>query len=507
MTLQLPALSIFLLVSGAICIWLAVHAWQQPRSAFARNFVGLMLCATLYAVGYGLELAAPDLAWMQVMLRLQYLGLPFVPVFWVGLAWAYLEPRGMPRRWQWLLMLLSGLVFVVFQSEALHALYYTSIALEMRNGIAIAVTAKGALYWFYIAYLNLATAFGVVLLFRAWRQAMPLYRRQALLLLAGSAMPWAFHLLYQLGFSPHGIDLGPFGMAAAGLAFGLAALRHRVLSVLPLARDLVFDSIAEGVIVLDTHGRIIDFNRPAQDFFPQLGPALLGADCTQLAAGEDFAAAIQTRESFIHPDRHRQLEIRRHPLNDPQSRRQGTALLISDVTEKLRLLAELREHASIDALTGCCNRRHLVERAEHEVTRALRHQRPLALIILDVDDFKTINEQRGHLGGDETLRQLAHQLRSRLRSSDILGRYGGDEFVIVLPETTSASALRIAQSLIEHCAAQYGTGLSMGVAGLEAPLASFTDLLRSADQALYDAKTQGKRRVSLYRSNAAQKLA
>lgn len=507
MTLQLPALSIFLLISGAICVWLAVHAWQQPRSAFARNFVGLMLCATLYAVGYGLELAAPDLAWMQGMLRLQYLGLPFVPVFWTGMAWAYLEPRGMPRHWQGLLLLLSGLIFIVFQSDALHSLYYASIALEMRNGIAIAVTVKGPVYWLYIAYLNLATAFGVLLLFRAWRQAMPLYRRQALLLLAGSALPWTFHLLYQLGLSPHGIDLGPFGMAAAGLAFGLAALRHQVLSVLPLARDLVFDSIAEGVIVLDTRGRIIDFNQPAQRFFPQLGPALLGADCTQLAAGEDFAAAIQTRESFIHPDRHLQLEIRRHPLNDPQSRRQGTALLISDVTEKMRLLAELREHASIDALTGCCNRRHLVERAEHEVTRALRHQRPLALIILDVDDFKIINDQRGHLGGDDTLRQLAQQLRSRLRSSDILGRYGGDEFVIVLPETGGASALRIAQSLVEHCAAQCDIGLSMGVAGLDTTLPSFTDLLRSADQALYDAKTQGKRRVSLYRSNAAQKLA
>lgn len=438
---------------------------------------------------------------MWAMLRIQYLGIPFVPFFWVGLAWSYLEPRGMPDRWKWLLLSLSSLFFFLFQSNPLHLDFYTSLEFSRHDGMTISITRKGLYYWLNIAYLNISTALGVILLFRAWRQAIPLYRKQALMLLAGSLLPWLFHLMYQLGLSPHGIDLSPFGIAATGAAFAVATLRHSVLNILPLARDIVFDSIAEGVIVLDSRHRIIDFNRAATAFFPQLGHGLIGADCSHISDSSDFSHAIQTQKQFIHVSGPKQLEIRRYALNDKRGDIAGAALLIQDISEKQALIEELRKLASIDELTGVYNRRHLIDLSTREVHLARRHRHPLSVIILDLDDFKAINDRNGHLAGDQLLREIASNLRRQLRTTDILGRYGGDEFIITLPETTGINAKLIGEKLIHSCLAECGAKLSLGISDVNGN-ETFNDLLKNADTALYQSKTAGKNRVTLYRQQA-----
>lgn len=492
-----PALSIFLFVTALLCLGLGINALRQSATVFGRHFGGLMFCGAAYALGYGLELAAPDLARMQAMLRLQYLGIPFVPYFWVGLAWSYLEPRGMPPRWHLALLGLSLLVLLAFQSNELHHQYYTQLAYRREADLAIAVIGKGVGYWFNIAYLNLSTLMGVLLLFRAWRQSVSLYRQQALLLLLGSLLPWLFHLLYQFGLSPHGIDLSPFGLAATGLVFAVACLRHSVLDVLPLARDLVFDGIAEGVIVLDLRQRIVDFNRAARGFFPLLDHSLIGTEGLHLPEVPALAQALRQMAPCIHEGGGQRLEVRHQPLRDRRGQVVGSALLVQDVTEKLALLDELRALATLDGLTGCYNRRHLLELAERELLRARRHQRALSVLIIDLDDFKQINDSQGHAAGDVLLRRLTATLRQRLRATDILGRYGGDEFVVVLPETSEACALRIAEDLCRLGREQCAHGLSIGVAMLGAAHEDFAALLRQADQALYRGKAAGKGRAAV----------
>ncbi|KAF7597868.1 MAG: hypothetical protein CGU29_16360 [Candidatus Dactylopiibacterium carminicum] len=401
--------------------------------------------------------------------------------------------------WLGLLLLISGAIFAIYHLPALRHWYYVGLELRHVDGLAIVHSLKGPAYSVYVGYLNLATALGVLLLFRAWRQADPLYRLQALTLLVASLLPWSFHLLYQTGLSPHGMDLGPFGLAASGVAFSLAVLRHKVLRLLPLARDHVFDGIAEGVIVLDRHWRILDFNRAASDFFLVLVPARLGAEMSLLGHEANFTKALDSWTPFVLRLGLRRVEIRPSPLTDPQGHILGSTLMIQDVTERLELLEKLSQLASHDELTGCANRRALLERGEAEALRARRHKRPLSVLVFDVDDFKDINDQHGHQAGDEALRHIASVLRYRLRGSDMLGRYGGDEFVVVMPETAVHAAIVLAEELIDSCRAQCHIGLSMGVA--ELPLIGeedFTTLLAHADMALYAAKRAGKGQVAAY---------
>ena len=499
--------SIYLFGSAVLCAWLALHASAQRKTPFAVSYIVLMLCSVLYALGYGLEIATPDLAHMHAMLRVQYLGLPFVPLAWLAMAWSYMDPRGLPLRVFRPLLALSMLIFVAFQSNDLHHLYYADLAYSREGDLAIARITKGPLYWLYVVYLNLSVASGGVLLFRAWRQSVRLYHRQALSLLLGSLVPWLFHLIYLFGISPRHLDLSPFGLSASGLIVTYAVFRNRLFKVLPMAHDVVFEGISEGVIVLDGADRVVDFNRAARTFFPKLSHASIGLECTGIDEEGEFAEALGRRDRFEltqgQGTAQRHLEVHRYDLRDRQFREVGKAIAIQDVTEKKTLMNELVRRASYDELTGIYNRHHLIEQSAREVLLAHRYDRPLSLIVLDVDHFKEINDGQGHLAGDELLRGIARTMRLRLRSTDIFGRYGGDEFVITLPETRADDACEIAQQIRKSCAEEHGVGLSMGVAELSADVsADFDTLFRRADEALYQAKNFGRNRVERYRAES-----
>mgnify|MGYP000467532716 CR=1 FL=1 len=187
--------------------------------------------------------------------------------------------------------------------------------------------------------------------------------------------------------------------------------------------------------------------------------------------------------------------------------------LVSDrlLTEQQRLLldlstknADLLQMATTDALTGASSRRHFLQVAAREQERALRYGYPLSLMILDVDHFKRINDSHGHSAGDEALRVLVSSLRAALRDSDCVGRLGGEEFVVLLPQTGQVGALEVAERLRQRVAGlSVGTSgganlqvtVSIGVAEWQGREDSIERLVERADSALYRAKDRGRDRV------------
>jgi diguanylate cyclase (GGDEF)-like protein len=173
---------------------------------------------------------------------------------------------------------------------------------------------------------------------------------------------------------------------------------------------------------------------------------------------------------------------------------------ITHSIERLRKQTDaMAQLAHTDALTGLANRRFLIEQLEREFTRAKRYRRPLALLYLDLDKFKMINDQFGHLFGDEILRNIALSMRAVLRSTDLLARIGGDEFAVLLPETTIKGAIGVATKLSRALKA-FGANLSQaipeltfsaGVAQMRFEDDSIDDLLVRADTVQYQAKAAG----------------
>lgn len=253
----------------------------------------------------------------------------------------------------------------------------------------------------------------------------------------------------------------------------------------PVLADLVLDGAIEGDIDRFYHGKfrrseLIEGAYEAEDFFAGFGEG---------GRWLYFTAA---------------------PLRDSTGRVIGAIETLQDFTERRRAEAALKQSEEryrtlsiTDHLTGLFNSRHMYERFEVETARAARYGHPLALIVVDVDNFKQFNDTFGHLAGDGVLHSLANMIRACLRRSDTAFRFGGEEFAVLLPETDIGQARAVAERLragfAEHVhtptpETQVRSTVSVGVTGYRAN-ESTNDCIRRADEAMYAAKRDGKNRV------------
>lgn len=173
-----------------------------------------------------------------------------------------------------------------------------------------------------------------------------------------------------------------------------------------------------------------------------------------------------------------------------------TAVALIHELDALR--QQLRTQATTDSLTGCMNRRHFLEKARALFERACEAEvPPFSLLMIDVDHFKAINDTHGHGEGDRALQGVVEAIRDELRSHDRLGRLGGEEFAVLLPETSRDDAKRVAERLRLHVDEATHVTISIGVAEFNPELEALRVLIKHADRAMYAAKEGGRNRVSV----------
>jgi diguanylate cyclase (GGDEF)-like protein/PAS domain S-box-containing protein len=330
---------------------------------------------------------------------------------------------------------------------------------------------------------------------------------------------------------PSGFVLKPFTESTLRSNIEIALYRHEVRTELERSEQhlrQVTASLAEGLLVLSRSGRLTHMNREAE--------RLLGwseAELRTMALPELLAAIGQAPEgdrSFADALRcgaarrnHEEVFVRRGGAPFPVSANisplggeggpDGVVVTFQDISERKRQEEELVRLATRDSLTGLYNRSELLRILRAELERALRYRRPLSMCLLDIDDFKRINDTWGHAAGDQVLRQFAERLQRVMRGCDSVGRYGGEEFVVVMPETDREEALALSRRLVreiaesalvtvEGCAV--GVTVSVGVAYCPEDGADVDGLLGAADRAMYAAKRGGKNRVSSERGPGAR---
>ena len=197
-------------------------------------------------------------------------------------------------------------------------------------------------------------------------------------------------------------------------------------------------------------------------------------------------------------------------LVDRQELNRGDQIKIGDTILKFLSGADLESqyHETIyrmtimDGLTNVHNKRYFVEQLDRELSRAARHRRPLTMVMLDIDHFKVVNDEFGHLAGDHVLKEVAQLAKSRLRPDDVIARYGGEELALILPETDLAGGVQIANELRKMIATasfvfedeDIDVTVSCGVAQLDPAWSSY-DFVKAADEQLYEAKGAGRNRV------------
>jgi diguanylate cyclase (GGDEF)-like protein len=181
----------------------------------------------------------------------------------------------------------------------------------------------------------------------------------------------------------------------------------------------------------------------------------------------------------------------------------GRMLVYANATDLFQQAEKLKELATVDGMTGLFNRQHFLVLAEIEWSRYQRHRRPLSVLMIDIDNFKSINDRFGHDTGDHVILQIADVCRQEKRKSDVLARFGGEEFLLLLPETALSQARLAAERLrrqVETCnvataSVAISATASIGVAEATSNMTTLFDLIRAADNALYAAKNSGRNRV------------
>lgn len=281
----------------------------------------------------------------------------------------------------------------------------------------------------------------------------------------------------------------------------------------------IFETTMQGIYRSTLQGRFLDVNPAMARMFGYDSPAAMVREVQDI--GEDLFGSASAREGFLAVLRARG-RVRDYCLE--LRRRSGEALwvevcasgmcddsgalveiegLVADITEKRRMLLDLENLARCDGLTGLWNRRYFLELGAREFARADRTGQPLALIYFDIDHFKQVNDTHGHAAGDAVLKEVAALIGSLVREQDVVSRMGGEEFAILLPDTTPENAVRVAEKLrlavfahaVETESATLRCTASFGVAAKAADTAALDHLLRQGDQSMYAAKQSGRNRV------------
>jgi diguanylate cyclase (GGDEF)-like protein/PAS domain S-box-containing protein len=281
----------------------------------------------------------------------------------------------------------------------------------------------------------------------------------------------------------------------------------------------ITSQLAEGLLVIDRQGNVMTMNQEAEHLLGWNSQELVGSSLKTVLKRFPRQKAEANRDCKVMKAIHQ--SVSQHMDNIPFMTKSGNSIPVScsvapyrceervrgaiitfrDISESLRMQAELKIMATHDPLTGVKNRGEIERQLNMELNRAKRYARSLGVLMMDIDHFKAVNDTHGHQNGDAVLQHLCKTTTRQLRDSDILGRYGGEEFLVILPETGHAQAEAIAQRL-RRCLAETAVvandqkeirfTVSIGVAAYPESAQNAETLVRVADELLYKGKKSGR---------------
>ena len=524
MSLVPNASFVILLAAAATSGLVGAQLWRRQRIPGGRALAWMMFAVCGWTLAAALEAGAASLSVKVLFSKLEYVGSGSVALLLLVFALRHAgAATWLTGRRLALLAIIPiinlGLVF----ANDWHQLVWTGFS-EGPAGSHQIIYHHGPLFFAIVAALYVLILPASIVLARTAIRETVAHRRQALAILAASVAPWVGTILYLLNIEAlAGFNIIPMSFALTGviLSLSIAGLRH--FDVVPIARSTLVENMSDAVLVLDADGAIVDANRSA-NLLPLSPPGrLIDQPAAEVFAQwpEILAHCHSTEpchsEALLSERPLRYVDVRIAPLRHRDGSLYGRLLVLRDITPRYsaerelqrvneqlqeqldeveRLQVKLRDQAIRDTLTQLFNRRYLEETLPREIARSTREKTPLAFLLLDVDRFKNLNDTAGHQAGDAVLQSLGKLLGGETRKGDIACRYGGDEFAIVLPNTSAEAAVQRAEEIRQRFASESdaggGSSLSVGVASFPRDGGTDVEVLRAADRALYDAKASGR---------------
>lgn len=484
---------------------------REGGSSRGWRFFGLTTTISGYLIFAGLSYAAVS---QETSLRLARSAHVFVGIIPAAIIWATTSVLDqVRRRLPWLITALA--VSFVFSLLALFGRHFVSGNTPVFWGYYPTYGTAGLFFLVYFAAVMISIP--VLYLSHLRRTTEPIRRKRLIGLMIAFAVGYfgAVDFLPAIGVDVYAFGYVPIMLFVVIMAF--VALRYRLEDITPaLAARQILRTMHDAVMVTDLHGTIQITNEAAARLFGRSMDSLTGQRVSGLL---DVPESLMPEpHSSSAPSEHqtevssagstKSVSVAASVLEDRRGNRLGTVLVARDITDQKRAELELRRMALYDSLTQLPNRVLFFDRLDQLLALARRNQYTLAILYMDLDRFKEINDTLGHETGDALLVQVAHRMRTVTRSSDTIARMGGDEFIgvcgrISSPDDAKVVAGKLVDTLAEPfdiAGRQVSIGVSIGISVYPEHAEESRELLAKADQAMYTVKAGGSGGFLVYGS-------
>ncbi|MBW4082129.1 histidine kinase N-terminal 7TM domain-containing protein [Paenibacillus sp. S150] len=510
-------------ISGVLNALLALFAYHK-RTEFAgtRAFILSSFASAVYTFGFALELSGSTMREIGFWIKVEYLGMPFIAPSSLLMIMYFTGLERLIRKG--LVTVLYAIPFistVLVWTNDYHHLFYHSMHFREGAPAPLIDIVMGPWYIVHGSLTFGCMLAGMCLILWQWNRMKRVYRRQLSIIFIGQFLPALGAFLYLVDATPYGMDPVPVIMSVTSLLYIWAIFSRGMLTAAPIARENLFESMRDGVLVTDLSDMLVDYNQAATDMLQGLDASAIGKPLAQLflQAGPDAVDYVMNSDPQLSEERElgwnirgetRSYQVRSSPVQKHGGHLAGRMIMLIDVTERTLLQEKLIQLATIDSLTGICNRMHFMELSRRLLEDAPGSLTPVSVILLDIDFFKSINDRYGHHYGDMALQHVVAVCNRHLREGDIFGRYGGEEFVLCLPGTSLKQAALLSEAIrkdIEHSSIYTISGsinvtASFGVAEAFRDNLSLEELLSEADHALYSSKRNGRNAIHLSSGSA-----
>jgi diguanylate cyclase (GGDEF)-like protein/PAS domain S-box-containing protein len=522
------------ILSAVITLIASIISWRRPAPGSLMLSL-LLLSMTIWSGFYATRWMNISLDIKMFWFNMMYVGISAVPTLFLLFVLAFTHNDSwFTGRNIFLLSMQPLLSTALFWTNEYHHLFYLSLNIAQEQGFMIVDLVRGPWYSVNIIYSYALIGIGFFVLSQCALRWSPIYLNQYRLILIGSLLPWAASAYSEFHFSHwHGLDLAPLMFGLSGIIYVFAIMHTHFMDLIPIARSHLIENMRDGILVLDVQNRIVDINPAMENFVEGQISFYIGKNAFDVFQPwmkkiDLVPDGTETRvELKVPKDPSRYLDLQVTPLHDRSRLLNGRLMVFRDITERKQverrlryvndrlqgqlieiglLQSKLREQAIRDPLTNLFNRRYLEETLDRELSRAAREMYPVCIIMSDIDHFKRINDTHGHEAGDLVLKAIAEVLSEYSRRGDFACRYGGEEFVIAMPninlETAYERAENLRQSLnllrVPYEYDSLSVTISMGIACFPENGQTRGSLLRAADQALYAAKEAGRDHIRSY---------
>jgi diguanylate cyclase (GGDEF)-like protein/PAS domain S-box-containing protein len=503
-------LSLYLVLAVILAQFFAAYFFSKGRTSYRKAFSALVLCISFYLFGYLMIINNNNLQEMMFWNQIQYVGLPFISVLWLVVALLYTKNiYSLKFRMALLLFSVPVITFFMRLTNHWHHLFYTKWEMRQLFGYYSLYMDRGFWYYVNISYTISCLLLTVIIYLIGYIKNKVGYTKpQFLIFLYASLLPFIGIVLVLFAFEEWSIDYSALIMPVSLLIISYGILKYDFLEIKTLARETIFENNFAGMVVLGPGKRIIDYNKAAEKFFEAINISLNNSPIEHILDREPKLLEIFESESsrdfsLVVDGEKRFFEIDVMPLGDPQDGNTKMLKSIRDVTEERKIQEKLKFLATTDSLSGLYNRSEFMNLTKRKFAWAKRNNKELSLLIMDVDNFKIINDTFGHAAGDEIIREMGNIIMTSFRKTDIAGRIGGEEFAVVLKNASLEEAKKVAEKFRETVARRkviYGKReisftVSIGVAVIRGNINDINDIedtLKMADDALYKAKAKGR---------------